>query len=79
MGSTRLSNEAMFGGNTHTKNYDGWYVIWESLNENRFWCSQEHHSNSSFVAVVMLNPGSLSGNGENLSRDTTLRIMRELF
>jgi hypothetical protein len=27
----------------------------------------------------MLNPGSLSGAGENLSRDTTLRILRELF
>ena len=27
----------------------------------------------------MLNPGSLSRNGENLSKDTTLRILRELF
>jgi hypothetical protein len=27
----------------------------------------------------MLNPGSLSGEGENLRRDTTLRVLRRLF
>jgi hypothetical protein len=38
-----------------------------------------HPSNPKLAAVVMLNPGSLSGNGENLNRDTTLRVLRELF
>jgi hypothetical protein len=69
----------MFGGIVHTKNYDGWRVSWESLGEYRFWCSQVHPSNSRLAAIVMLNPGNLSGDGANLSRDTTLRVLRELF
>ncbi len=69
----------MFGGEILSKEYDGWNISWETLDEYRFWCSQKHPSNTKNSLVVMLNPGSLSGNGENLSRDTTLRILRELF
>ena len=69
----------MFGGSIHSRDYDGWCVTWESLDDYRFWCSQTHPANQKYAAVVMLNPGSLFGNGENLSRDTTLRILRELF
>jgi hypothetical protein len=51
----------MFGGTVHKMNCDGWRVSWENLGEYRFWCSQEHPSNSRLAAIVMLNPGSLSG------------------
>lgn len=69
----------MLGGVVHSKEYDGWHVTWESFEGYRFWCKQAHPSNQKLVLVVMLNPGSLSENGDNLSRDTTLRILRELF
>jgi len=63
----------------HSKPIDGWNVSWESHGPYRLWCKQEHPANEKTAAVVMLNPGSLSGNGSNLSRDTTLRVLRELF
>lgn len=69
----------MFGGETQSRDINGWRVSWESLDGHRFWCEQEHPSNSLAAAVVMLNPGSLSGNGDGLSQDTTLRILREIF
>ncbi len=69
----------MLQGLISTKDYDGWQIDWEHLDSYRFWCKQSHPSNSKVAAIVMLNPGSLSGNGANLSKDTTLRILRELF
>ena len=69
----------MFGGTTYSKDIDGWVVSWESLDCYRFWCKQEHPANSKVAAVVMLNPGNLSGDGKNLSRDTTLRVLRKIF
>jgi hypothetical protein len=58
----------MFGGETLSRDIDGWRVSWESLDAHRFWCEQEHPSNSLTAAVVMLNPGSLSGNGGGARR-----------
>jgi len=69
----------MFGGTTYERQIHDWLVSWESLGYYRFWCKQEHPENSRVVAVVMLNPGSLNANGEGLSRDTTLRVLREIF
>jgi hypothetical protein len=69
----------MFGGITYSKDINGWRVSWESFDNYRFWCKQEHPKNSKVAAVVMLNPGSLSGDGKNLSQDTTLRVLREIF
>jgi len=56
-----------------------WRVSWETLGGHRLWCNQEHPSGRRRAAVVMLNPGSLSGSGERLGEDTTLRILREIF
>lgn len=71
--------DAKARGELHNANLDGWHVSWESLGDYRLWCKQEHPSNARQAAVVMLNPGSLSGNGERLSQDTTLRILRDIF
>lgn len=71
--------QAIGGGEVFSQNLDGWKIAWESKQNYRFWCIQQHDTNTHHVAVVMLNPGSLSRNGENLTRDTTLRILREVF
>lgn len=55
---------------------DGWHVSWESCGHYRHWCIQERPDLSDRMLVVMKNPGSLSGDGANLRRDTTLRILR---
>ena len=65
--------------NIYTKEIDDWTITWESAGEYRLWCKQEHKSNTETALVVMLNPGSLSGSGENIKKDTTLRILREIF
>ena len=66
-------------GTIYTYPLDDWEILWESEGEYRHWCLQRHPQNSSFALVVMLNPGSLSGSGTNLKKDTTLRILREVF
>lgn len=71
--------DAKARGELHNVDLDGWSVSWESKGDYRLWCKQEHPSNMRQAAVVMLNPGSLSGNGERLRQDTTLRILREIF
>jgi len=65
-------------GKVYSHELDGWLVSWESESEYRHWC---HQTNENFVEnllVVMFNPGSLSGDGKNLRKDTTLRILREV-
>ena len=69
----------MAEGKCHTANVDGWNVSWETRGDYRLWCKQEQPSNTQQAVVVMFNPGSLSGGGEKLRRDTTLRILREIF
>jgi len=69
----------MHNGTIYSKSLGSWSISWESSEDYRFWCLQEHPSNSRIVAIVMLNPGSLSGAGENLNQDTTLRVLRDFF
>ena len=49
---------------THSKDIDGWSVSWESLNDHRLWCHQEHSSNSCISVVEMLNPGHVTDRGD---------------
>ena len=57
---------------------DGWNVSWESKDQYRHWCRQVKDDKWDTLLVIMFNPGSLSGGGSNLSKDTTLRILREV-
>jgi hypothetical protein len=68
--------ESMLGGKVYQHNIDGWLVAWESHSDYRHWCLQEKPDNTDKILVVMKNPGSLSGDGSNLRRDSTLRILR---
>jgi hypothetical protein len=65
-------------GQVFSHELDGWSVSWESDGNYRHWCHQIKNPNWSSLLVVMFNPGSLSGDGSNLSKDTTLRILREV-
>lgn len=70
---------SILDGKVYSYQLEEWCVAWESKGEYRHWCSQSHPRNDKVVIVVMLNPGSLSGDGRNLTKDTTLRILREVF
>ena len=70
--------EALLGGSIFHRSIDGWQVSWESRGDYRHWCIQEKPSHSSRLLVVMKNPGSLRGDGADLTRDTTLRILRNV-
>jgi len=67
---------ALMGGTVFRHHLDGWDVSWESSGNYRHWCIQTRQGHGARVVVVMKNPGSLSGDGANLRRDTTLRILR---
>lgn len=58
------------------RDLDGWSVSWESAGAYRHWCVQARADHRHRVVVVLKNPGSLSGDGARLRRDTTLRILR---
>jgi hypothetical protein len=64
------------GGIVYQHTLDGWDIAWESNGDYRHWCRQEKAGHGQTVVIVMQNPGSLSGDGANLKRDTTLRILR---
>jgi hypothetical protein len=66
-----------FGGSLHEGTVNGWRVTWEAKGAHRLWCYQSNGAASRVVCVVAFNPGSLSGVGENLPRDTTLRNIRD--
>ncbi|MBQ4830606.1 DUF1643 domain-containing protein [Alteromonas sp. MMG017] len=66
------------GGQVFNHELDGWSVFWESGSNYRHWCHQIKNPKWDSLLVVMFNPGSLSGDGANLSKDTTLRILREV-
>lgn len=68
--------KAVLGGEVFEHAIDGWQVSWESRGVYRHWCIQQKPTHSDEMLVVMKNPGSLSGDGANLRRDTTLRILR---
>lgn len=63
----------------HYASIDGWSVSWSESSGHRFWCLQEQPLVRERCAVIGLNPGSLSGDGGRLARDTTLRVLRRCF
>ncbi|MBI5674345.1 MAG: DUF1643 domain-containing protein [Nitrospirae bacterium] len=71
--------ETILDGRVYTHDIDEWKISWKSHEEYRHWCVQKHPSNFDYILVIMLNPGSLSHDGRNLKRDSTLRILREVF
>lgn len=76
----RIDGNSILGGEVHKHALDSWEISWESKGEYRHWCIQRHAPEQRVpILVVMQNPGSLSGKGENLRKDTTLRILREVF
>jgi Protein of unknown function (DUF1643) len=72
----RLGSHALFGGDFYTQALGDWQVSWESLGLHRLWCHQTRENARHTVCVVMFNPGSLSGDGKDLAKDTTLRFIR---
>ncbi len=68
--------ESLLGGKVFRHSINSWQVSWESQRRYRHWCIQEKLTHSDRMLVVMKNPGSLSGDGSNLRRDSTLRILR---
>ena len=70
--------KSLMGGNIYSVLLDDWEISWESQKEYRHWCIQKKTDNKKTLLVIMFNPGSLSGDGKNLSRDTTLRVLREV-
>ena len=69
----------ILGGEVYSKDIDGFSVTWESNKNYRHWCIQQESDLDEKLLLVMLNPGSLSKDGSSLSKDTTLRIIREVF
>lgn len=72
-----MFDTAQFGGSLHERTVNCWRVTWEAKGPHRLWCFQSSGVTKRVVCVVAFNPGSLSGAGENLSRDTTLRNIRD--
>lgn len=74
-------HDPLLGGLAHCRELDGWEIRWEAHGDYRHWCSQirPNDFNEKFIAVCLFNPGSLKGDGANLRKDTTLRILREVF
>lgn len=73
--------KSLMGGEVLDTVYDGWLISWEFKNNYRYWCRQKK-INQNFkndILIIMLNPGSLSGFGEKLGSDTSLRILRVVF
>lgn len=66
----------MFGGTYCTQTLGEWQISWESVGLHRLWCHQTRRDAKHTVCVVMFNPGSLSGDGKHLTKDTTLRFIR---
>ena len=77
--SVRTALDKLLNGTVYTREVDGWSISWESNGAYRHWCFQQHPANDRTILVVMLNPGSLQGDGKDLTKDTTLRILREVF
>jgi hypothetical protein len=70
---------SILNGKIYKHALDDWTVFWESKGPYRHWCKQIHPKNRKLILVVMLNPGSLSHDGKELTKDITLRILREVF
>ena len=66
-------------GIVYTHDLGKWIVFWESDGNYRHWCYQKQPSNKRNILLVMFNPGSLRGDGNDFTKDITLRILREVF
>jgi hypothetical protein len=73
-----LINSPLLNGEIYSHTVNEWSVSWESSLGYRHWCHQIKNPTWANLLVIMFNPGSLSGDGSNLSKDTTLRILREV-
>jgi len=76
-----MNDKLLLNGNFKSKEIDNWSVSWETYGNYRHWCRQYKTINLSDkdILIIMFNPGSLTGNGERLGSDTTLRILRTVF
>lgn len=73
----KLGERAMFGGQLYSaEDFEGWNITWESHGPHRLWCHQFRGEPTHLVCIVMFNPGSLSGQGDDLSKNDTLGIIR---
>lgn len=72
-----LINKSLLGGTLFKQFIDGWLVSWESKGNHRHWASLQKPNFNREILIVMQNPGSLSGDGSNLKRDLTLRVLRK--
>ena len=70
--------EAILGGTVFQHSLSDWLVTWESSGNYRYWCVQAKCGHTNSITIVLKNPGRLSGDGSDLNRDTTLRILREV-
>ena len=71
----------LLNGTIYPKEYKNWDISWESDGDYRHWCIQRplDSQTDDLIVAVMINPGSLSKDGRELPRDTTLRILRNVF
>lgn len=65
-------------GKVYSQQLGDWQVSWESEGEYRYWCYQTNERFAKNILVIMFNPGSLNGDGINIKKDITLRILREV-
>ncbi len=75
----KKSGTVLENAKLYSKYLDNWKISWESEGQYRHWCLQQYICHTSIILVVMFNPGSLSRDGRDLKKDTTLRILREVF
>lgn len=76
-----VTHSSICGQPVVSRDVDGWQITWEGTEEYRHWALLEQRalSRAPIVATVMLNPGSLRGDGNLLGRDDTLRVLRTVF
>lgn len=70
--------KSLLAGECYFHELNDWQISWESDGNYRHWCHQAKEGFKKNLLVVMFNPGSLSHDGANLRKDTTLRILREV-
>lgn len=72
-------DKPILNGKLISRSIANWIVSWEINDNYRHWCLQSDTRNDKTALIILLNPGKLNGNANNLSGDTTLRILREVF
>ena len=74
-----IIDKPLLNGRLHRRSIKKWDVFWETNENYRHWCLQKNSRNDKTALVILLNPGKLNNDASNLSGDTTLRILREVF